>query len=257
MTMFTAYFDASGHPDQSAGALFVSGAISTVEKWTEFEAGWRALLNRYGVPFLHMKDFKMGIAPFERFKGNRLLQHQLEHEALTLIQASVLRTFGQGIVIPDFRRMHQEFVIPSTHYFGNTNKHPFSHCGLGVVLDCRQWIRRYCKKKEIVGQVEYVFDRGDKHRGEFAKAMRLYFDDEPIFRSSGECPPLQAADMIAWYHRRSVSSLKDGGLSRLGSPLRQLILATAGADRWNFAEWSKLRHYCKEQGFERQYSEGS
>jgi len=43
ISMFTAYFDASGSPDEGK-ALVVAGYVSTGEQWLEFDREWQSLL---------------------------------------------------------------------------------------------------------------------------------------------------------------------------------------------------------------------
>jgi len=54
--MRTAYFDASGSPDDIA-AVSVAGLISTAEKWVSFTDEWEQCLEAFDVSSLHMKHF--------------------------------------------------------------------------------------------------------------------------------------------------------------------------------------------------------
>jgi len=58
MGVFTAYFDASGSPDDpNVHYLTVAGFIATAGSWTLFDKRWKKILKKYGVEKLHMKDF--------------------------------------------------------------------------------------------------------------------------------------------------------------------------------------------------------
>jgi hypothetical protein len=48
MTMFTAYFDASGSA-AGTSVLFVSGFVASTDKWLRFETEWAALLDEFNI----------------------------------------------------------------------------------------------------------------------------------------------------------------------------------------------------------------
>src|SRR5436853_7779530 len=56
MANFAAYFDDSGHPDQSV--VLVAGFISTAENWNNFEVEWDNVLKAAELDHLHMTEFE-------------------------------------------------------------------------------------------------------------------------------------------------------------------------------------------------------
>src|SRR5690242_8877879 len=66
MTMFTAYFDDGGTPDQG-GFLVVSGYVASVKNWEQFDKHWRRLLAASDVTDFHMKEFSQSKGQFERW----------------------------------------------------------------------------------------------------------------------------------------------------------------------------------------------
>ena len=251
MAMFTAYFDASGNY-QSPTAMFVSGAVASTDDWIAFEAEWLALLDANGMkPPFHMKDFKSGAHPYEAWKNKLAKQQKFELAALDLIQRRAWYTFAQGIVIPDFDRMHATFDIPKSEPWGKTINKPLAHCGVAVVLRLNEWVQREAKKGKLdmQGDLEIIFDRGDMHRGELASALRDVFSVEPGFKEAAKFAPLQAADMLAWYHRRAVDDYVQKKAHWLGAPFKKLADDMPGNRKWAFSRWHKLRDYCKEKGY--------
>jgi len=67
--MFTAYFDASGSPDEGK-AIVVAGYVSTGEQWLEFDREWQSLLEQETVSQFHMRDFAHSLREFAEWKGD-------------------------------------------------------------------------------------------------------------------------------------------------------------------------------------------
>ncbi len=66
MGNFSAYFDASGSPDDlHVHYLTVAGFIATADQWTLFDRRWKKILKKYGVTKLHMKEFSHSRGEFE------------------------------------------------------------------------------------------------------------------------------------------------------------------------------------------------
>lgn len=55
LSSLAAYFDTSGTQAASAPLVAV-GLLSPVNKWRRFEREWRALMQRFHVPYLHMVE---------------------------------------------------------------------------------------------------------------------------------------------------------------------------------------------------------
>ncbi len=62
MSAFSAYFDESGHPDDSP-YLVIAGGIAEVEQWAHFEREWTELLAPLGTKLFHAVDFHRRIQP--------------------------------------------------------------------------------------------------------------------------------------------------------------------------------------------------
>lgn len=106
---FIAYFDASGHPDDRGGTMFVSGFVASEAKWLKFEGRWLDLLRRYGVesPF-HMKDFTAGVKQYAAWKDERIalvFEDGDKHKGKLLDAIADLK-----VVTPNFRS--KEAFVP-------------------------------------------------------------------------------------------------------------------------------------------------
>src|SRR5689334_21399641 len=99
---YTAYFDASGHPDQSE-TLFLAGFVSTDAKWERFDAAWSDMLARYGLLEFHMKDLA-SVHDGAPWYGDRAKQQSCFEEAISISKRNTNKTVSIGVIIPDLER---------------------------------------------------------------------------------------------------------------------------------------------------------
>jgi Protein of unknown function (DUF3800) len=64
MAMYSAYFDESGHPDDS-DFLVVAGAVADVQQWVHFEREWKEVLAPLNTTIFHAVEFESGAPPFD------------------------------------------------------------------------------------------------------------------------------------------------------------------------------------------------
>ena len=249
MAMFTAYFDASGHPDDST-AFFVSGFVSSVRDWVKFEKEWLALLDDYNIPNpFHLTDFISGRKPYDTWFLNKSRRAEFYDRAIRIIRRRTNKDFSQGIVVADLERLHAEFEIPVNDAVGNTLASPLTYCGVGAWVQVQAWEQRAKGRGlRIDGPIELIFDRGDKHRGQFARIMRDVFDIEPILKDKKDFLPIQAADILAWEHRRAADD-SIAGNRRPRDEFSEVARQFPGAAEWVFSRWDKLSSYCDEKQF--------
>jgi hypothetical protein len=63
----TAYFDASGLPDDGS-VLVVSGFVSSARRWARFDSEWSKILQDSGIRIFHMKEFAHSTGEFKNWK---------------------------------------------------------------------------------------------------------------------------------------------------------------------------------------------
>ncbi|MEO8622084.1 MAG: DUF3800 domain-containing protein [bacterium] len=250
MAMFTVYFDVAGHPD-APGAMFSSGFVSSMDKWLKFEKEWLALLGEYGIanPF-HMSDFAAGVGQYASWKDDTARRAVFYEQVTDLIQRRTNKGFSQGLYLPDFKRMHREYEVPADHVFGMMTK-PITYCGLGSAIQVMRWAgRSVARGHRGDTRLEYVHDRGDKHRGHFASAMRTAYGVEPIFKDKKEIVAIQLADILAWEHATYV---RDGitGRKPYRPEAKELLRRLPGSDEWAFTRWKGFQELCEMRGFKK------
>lgn len=242
--MYTAYFDASGHPDAKAGtAMFVSGFIAPAPEWIKFEREWLSLLAEYGIenPF-HMTEFIACAKQFVGWKHDEKRQLEFYGRALKVIQRRTNKAFSQGLFVDDFWKLMKQYEIPEHHALASSLKTPFSYCAVGALIQVLKWAqRRRGLGPRVDGPVEFVFDRGDKHRGQMATALRDTFGIEPIFKDKKDVVPIQAADILAWEHARVCGVIRDRDLKKLRmSSWPDIQRLFPGSDEWAYLDAQKL-----------------
>jgi hypothetical protein len=66
--LFEALFDEGDDADH--GLVAVWAWLASVDRWRQFESDWKAILERYGVPYLHMRTQRVFAAHMHRLKMN-------------------------------------------------------------------------------------------------------------------------------------------------------------------------------------------
>jgi hypothetical protein len=212
MAMFTAWFDASGHPDASGrvAAYYVCGFVSTVEKWTKLEDAWPALLKEHRIPSpLHMAAFMARRKGFEGWQGNDADRDDFRLAAARLLKRYTNKPFAVGVVIPDLRRMHDEFVVPT-----DQPREPYPWCGLRAYEHLAQWAFNRVKAKGArpSDKMEVLFEHGDEDRGQLADILWAKHKRAVTFRKNPqkELVPFQTCDFLAWEFRNWMTTRERG-----------------------------------------------
>jgi len=249
MAMFTVYFDTSGKP-YAPGVMFSSGFVSTIGKWSKFEEEWLELLAEFGIknPF-HMTEFAGGHGQFSAWKDDLKRQNAFYNAAWSLIKRRVHKSFSHGVIISDFWRMHREYEIPPESPFFLTCKYPLTRCGVGAYREVHLWKQRQqAKGMRFDGEIEYIHDRGDEHRGALMEAMRYVFDIDVIFKDKSKVVSLQVADMLAWEHARAVGRVLIWEESVRRPDIFDHI---PGCREWSVSKWAEMKDFCETLGFKK------
>ncbi len=229
----TAYLDASW----TSSAVTVAGYVSDVDRWASFETEWQDVLTGYGIEYFHMKDFAAREGDYKSWgpKGDCRLVRLLE-----IINASVLAAVSITVPLGLWRAVLSD---EERERSGN----PYCIAGFGCFREITRWMRRECGAGD---EVAYVYDQGDKGRGEIFKLFNAVYDSQDLRREyrllsmkvedKKRFVPLQAADILAWERNREVP--KGLGLDAMPSKCSMPIggwmdtfLATLDID--GSAEW--------------------
>jgi hypothetical protein len=248
LAIFTAYFDASGHPDATgrAPALFVSGFVASEQKWLRFETEWLALLDKYGItPPFHMTDFEAGKGQYAALKNKPAECEAFRAAAIRVMTRSTNKALSVGVVVPDFRRWLEEYEVAP-----DVPRHPYPWCAMEACRLVVRWAGNRVKagKSRLSDQVKFVFQYGDKHQGAFAAAAKRKYGQVPIFLDSEGVTPFQACDFLAWEHRRWLSNRSPQAPARPRDSVMELARRIA-SDSAIYADWRTLSASAEQFGW--------
>lgn len=249
MTQFNAYFDASGHPSHtsSSASLFVTGLLSTVERWAKFDAHWLALLDDFAiVPPFHTTDFESGKKQYAGWKEDISRREEFRAGALSVIKRWTNKPFSSGVVVSDLRRLVTEYNLPAEFA---TEPYPF--CGGQAIKMVKEWAERGVRDGRRHGKdkIDIVFEHGDKHRGQLEKFLQTVHGVPIQFQNKSEVIAFQACDFLAWQHRRWLTDRETHG-SRSYRPRKAMIevARVLPKDSSTFANWEGLVRECEAWG---------
>ena len=196
MGMFTTYFDASGQPDQPV--LFVSGFISSETKWLRFEKEWGKLLHDYGIksPFHTTNYVATRGQDYEVFRGDDALKDEFEERAILIIKRNTRKPFSYGLLLDEVKPIFARYEVPKEY-----TDSPYAFCGMVTAREMVRWT-----KEKLSGEdkIEVVFEDGDDDASVLFDLFKKTFGCRPSFRTKKDHPQFQAADILAWRHRRLV-----------------------------------------------------
>jgi hypothetical protein len=214
--MFTAYFDASGAPDQLA--VVVAGFVSSAELWVEWEAEWRAKLRAYGLECFHNKE----LSEWPETKRADLIS-----ELCRIIRSYAC--FKTGIAVVN-RHISEVFTEAESKEW---KINAYAVAGRTAAREMRLWSLRGSGVMP-----ELVYERGDAGQDRLRHLLVSQGYPEPFFRPKKEFTdrksgvilqgaiPLQAADLLAyqicWRLREFLKTGKKPDSERLCSDLENI-----------------------------------
>lgn len=234
MAIFTFYGDASGKKELDA--LVVSGFVSTLERWRDYEAQWRAHLDRFQIthPF-HMTDFMNGHSQYKSWFENKERRREFLKGSVWLVKRFTNISFSSGMSIVDYKRACEKYPILKV-------RHPYTLCGLWVVESVRQWMN----KKYPGEPCSYVFEDGDEGYGVLHNAMCKMGFPDPTREKKIDRLSFAPADILAWTHgkfyREFVSQRFEATSPLLDAVMKQFPREDGG---WNFFNYENLESFCQ------------
>jgi hypothetical protein len=247
--MFTAYFDASGSPDSEV-AVVVAGFVAKAEQWIEFERNWNECLSSFQVSGMHMKDFAHSRGEFREWKGDEKRRQQFLAGLINVIKLRVLHSFSTIVVMEDYRK------VDSVYRLTEFSK-PYALAGCTTVAKAKRWAQKHGDPDDTI---MFVFEDGDKDKGDLMRCMDAHNQVSPIFLRKQESIAFQAADLLAYEHLLASRKMYEQQIGTkvdfedLRYPLRALSTIPGGLDGgeencdWGFHDESDLLASCKGDG---------
>lgn len=221
----TGVHDATGK-HHGAEVAAVAGYLSWKEDWAVFTPLWQAVLDRYGVAVFHMAEFANEKkcaqdceSPYHNWSRDQ--RDRFVHELIPIARDNALAGFSGLISVRDYDRLMPEELKKGV-------VHPYYFCFQLFFDTVLESVRNKFDGPFAEGeQVAFFFDQQDEFGPkalEMYKQIHLARDAENrmgaiSFVDSRRCPPLQAADLLAFRTRKTLSrSLKgDSPLVKPGS----------------------------------------
>jgi len=233
--MLQAYFDESGHPADSR-VVNVATVVAPREAWCAFEDQWQAVLDRYQVRGLHMKDYAHSRRDFSGWDTDRKKTFILE--LLPILKEHAWFGFGCSLPMDDWKA-----VMANKFPHWNPLMVLFRCCLDAIQLTplLSQEERIACHfewNHEIVGEATEVFQ---EWRDEFEQNGRFRSFG---FTKKGDIHALEAADLLAYEGRKEVC---DGWVEQTGRPTRKLYQSLDASMKLHFWAITQdgLRSYLK------------
>jgi hypothetical protein len=222
---FIAYADESGTHDprgKSPGSreAVVGGCVASVQEWAAFCDAWQFLLDKYGAPYFHFKEWAAASAIVRRkrntypeFGKNPYRNWELKHLDDFLIELAKVAGSGDRVMFGGYVKtnaFNKEKITGSKLFTDD----PYEFC-------LNEFFKEFIYKVNIQwpnfnDPVSFFFDQTDdpKWRQSILSVFYYYQKNdsrfaEIIFADKKKHLPLQAADMIAYRNRQVLGNVID------------------------------------------------
>ena len=241
----TGFFDAAGHPD-GEHSLLVCGHVAEKTRWDRFERQWKQTLVAAGMttPF-HMSEFMACKGAFEGWRERVEDRAALAGMLVSIIRKNVHKAFSETILLKDWKAVNEVYQLRESHCT------PYALAAF-YVMD--RTIRWWGKKHPKAYMTEFVFEKGDKHTGDFMWVMDRIIQTDPVALGIARprfekksLAPLQAADFAGWVMRRSqkvwLTSEPEASIPR--KVVAELIELRSVPHLAGFLDEDKLLKFCR------------
>lgn len=208
MGVFAAYVDAGGTTDP-APVYSLGCAVSTPERWIDFDARWQGAKIEFGLtkPF-HMTDYNAltdQFAPWSGLPDRR----QRFGKLLSIAASSVVLTAAYAV-----ERALYEANVPDdvNEYMGGS---PYGFLFMQLTIEVDETLRKMAQFGAIDYdyQVAYIVESGDVGSAAIINAYNKGSRDSDFFQripsvstaKKGSFSPLDLADIVAWTAHRNIA----------------------------------------------------
>jgi hypothetical protein len=233
------YFDNSGDEnDPQHNVLTLGSYLANEEQWERFELAWKANLDEFELPYLHMKEFAHNLPLFQRFKNDEPERRRFLSNCISIIASCHPHGICHSVRIPDVRRFNAEY---------GHKIDAFSFCLYTSFIDLRNAYGASNRVELIIDKIEKPYNK--IHKAEkYSKTDTFYnnpastIDTRPLKEPESfiNILPMQAADFLVWELRKSTENIDEWyGTRKSGnSGLRKTT------DEWlnDLALWNLERH---------------
>lgn len=237
MSFTTVYMDESGsHADSPV--LCVAGYIFERDNAARFTTEWQSLLSEYGLPYFRMSACAHGTDPFSALSKEQRIAVQTA--AIPLIKKYTECGFATSLNEVEY----SEIIQPLSP--GKFSAYSF------CLQNCMRMVKLWARGRGNFGPFAYFFETGHRdqkatnewmsevYRDEHKKRQRMYHSH--TFTDKRECPPLQAADVLAWQTFTFTKNWRAGS-KRMRADFRALLRVQDFEDKYDRTRLLELRDY--------------
>lgn len=200
MLMLNAYFDETGKEnDPGSKIVGIGGCVAPFTHWERFEPEWTGVLGKYGVGYMHMKEFSHSVKGFDNgWKGDRPKREAFQHDLWDVIDKVNPLYIGCFLPMSEYRviltaterqQLYDAFFIAYSSCVAAIQMHVFLHDN---TIDSVSMI--FDENKGFKGVAFGMYDRVmEIGNGRFLDKI-----PSPVFRDMRKILPLQVADMVAY-----------------------------------------------------------
>jgi hypothetical protein len=175
--------------------MTVAGFVSRVQKWTRFEAAWRANLPST-VSMFHMTDFVSSKNGWEGWRGSEhsVRRVKLIETLVSCVKANTNQGFAGSLRMEHYRQVNREYQLEEK--LGSA----YVFLAMGRLARLRVWAD---KKKVDYRKILCVFEEGDQGQGDLIRRARLE-GANAVPQSKAEIRAFDACDLAAWKARTMI-----------------------------------------------------
>ena len=223
-----AFFDDTGTHDDST-IMGIGGCISSIDRWDKFSFEWDEHLTSWDLDWFHMTDAESKAKAYKDWTD----EHRDSRVGILsrLVADTVVCSVGTILPHQQFKEKVTVKIAESAPEMTDLQGDPyfvaFAHVFNGI--------EEACSHLDVSkSDVEIVFAEqksiGPRTRDAWRESIRDRGFQEPVFRSPKGLPPLQAADMIAWFLQYKFSKKDRPTRSRHKALNHRLLVSPLGPE---------------------------
>jgi len=210
LALLEAYFDESIGVARPAGRqshriLCVAGYLIDSSQGRPLCEDWRAVLEPRGLEYFHMVDCAHGAGIYSGIPKNE--RASIAARMIGNIKRRTLHGFAVAVNLE-----HWDELAPKHPIIGSA----YNFCMTVVMNGVSSWV----EKQKFGGEIAYFFEAGHGSATETDQLMRKTFSFPEMkqslkygghaFMPKAKCPPVQAADLLAWQFYTDVRRQMEG-----------------------------------------------
>lgn len=212
-----AYFDESGSHDGSPG-LSVAGYLFDKESCQLLDAEWKAVLDKFNLPYFHMVDCAHGNYPFDSLSKEERIDCEIH--LIHIIRKRMIKGMVCTVNTNEYNKWPVRDIVGDA----------YTYCCWQILAGVRKWM----DENNFNGYVAYFFEAGHVHQQQADRVMTKVFSN-PILREryryaahsfvrKALVRPVQAPDILAWLHFNLLSKIQKG----INRPRKDLVALVEG-----------------------------